>query len=431
MDELAQRSAFPVAGGARNWAGNVVFRAARVLTPASVEELREQVSASREIRALGTAHSFSTIADTGGELVSVAGLPRVVDIDEQAGAVTVNAGMRYGDLAGVLQEAGFALGNLASLPHISVAGACATATHGSGVGNRSLASAVRSLEFVTADGELVWLSRGDTDFAGAVVSLGALGVVTRLTLDLLPAYDVRQWVYESLPQALLLEGFDEVMSAAYSVSLFTDWRTERINQVWVKHRVEAGVPLEVPTGWFGATLADGARHPVTGMSAEPCTEQLGVPGPWYDRLPHFRLDFTPSSGDELQSEYFVARADAVAAFAALDRIKQQIAPVLQISEIRTIAADDFWLSPADRRDSVAFHFTWLPDTEAVTPVLGAIEEALAPFGARPHWAKLFTTSPSVVRGLYEHYSDFEELVAKFDPTGKFRNTLFDRYFKIG
>jgi xylitol oxidase len=427
MDELARQ----VSGGARNWAGNVVFRAERVLTPGSVEELREQVAASREIRALGTAHSFSTIADTGGELVSVAGLPRIVDIDEDAGAVTVSAGLRYGELAGVLHEAGFALHNLASLPHVSVAGACATATHGSGVGNRSLASAVRSLEFVAADGELVSLSRGEADFEGAVVSLGALGVVTRLTLDLLPAYEVRQWVYENLTRARLRENFDEVMSAAYSVSLFTDWRDDRVNQVWVKHRVEPGVRREVPERWFGAALADGPRHPVPGLSAAPCTEQLGVPGPWFDRLPHFRLDFTPSAGDELQSEYFVARADAVAAFDALDRIRELIAPVLQISEVRTIAADDFWLSPAEGRDSVAFHFTWLPDTEAVTPVLGAIEEALAPFGARPHWAKVFTTSPGVVRGLYGHHGEFTQLAARFDPSGKFRNTLFDRYFTIG
>ncbi|MFE7705123.1 FAD-binding protein [Streptomyces sp. NPDC057486] len=414
----------------KNWAGNITFGARRLHAPRSVAGIQEIVASGATVRALGTRHSFSTVADTAGDLVSLAGLDRVVEIDPAAGSVTVGAGLRFGEFSDVLHENGHALHNLGSLPHISVAGACATGTHGSGIGNRSIAGAVRALEMVTADGGIVELKRGDADFPGAVVALGALGVVTRLTLDLVPAFDVQQWVYEELPQSRLgdPDGFDEVMSAAYSVSLFTDWRGGPVNQVWLKQRVDAGGARQAPAEWLGARLADGPRHPIHGMPARNCTRQQGVPGAWHRRLPHFRLEFTPSNGDELQSEYFVARRDAAAAYEALDRIRDRIAPLLQIGEIRAVARDDLWLSPASGIDAVAFHFTWVPDTAAVTPVLGAIEEALAPFGARPHWGKVFTTAPETLRALYGRYADFEKLMARYDPSGTFRNDFLDRHF---
>ncbi|MFJ1547523.1 D-arabinono-1,4-lactone oxidase [Streptomyces sp. NPDC088246] len=412
----------------KNWAGNITFGARRLSMPCSEAELRETVSASTAVHALGTRHSFNTVADTRGDLMSVAGLPRRVEIDREAGAVTVAAGLRFGEFADVLHENGYALHNLGSLPHISVAGACATGTHGSGVGNSSIAGAVRALDMVTADGRNVSLRRGDADFPGAVVAMGALGVVTALTLDVVPAFDVQQWVYEDLPESRLTGGFDQVMSAAYSVSVFTDWREGPLNQVWLKQRVGSDGPQRAPEEWLGARLADGPRHPIAGMPAENCTRQQGVVGPWHRRLPHFRLEFTPSNGDELQSEYFVARQEAPAAYEALGRLRERIAPLLQITEIRTVARDDLWLSPAGGRDSVAFHFTWVPDTAAVTPVLGAIEEALAPFGARPHWGKVFTTTPGTLRTLYGKYAEFERLTARFDPEGKFRNEFLARHF---
>ncbi|WP_069170164.1 FAD-binding protein [Streptomyces griseus] len=412
-----------------NWAGNISFGARRLHTPASVAELQDIVAAAGTVRALGTGHSFNTIADTTGDLVSVAGLPRSIEIDREAATATVSAGLRFGELTDTLHRSGFALHNLGSLPHISVAGACATGTHGSGVGNRSLAGAVRALELVTADGDVVTRQRGDQDFAGAVVSLGALGVVTRVTLDLVPAFDVQQWVYEGLPRDEVIGRFDAVMSEAYSVSLFTGWRGDPVDQVWLKRRLTGDGPLVAPRRWRGATLAGGPRHPVPGMPAGHCTQQ-GDAGPWHARLPHFRLEFTPSNGEELQSEYFVARSDAVAAYEALERIRGSFAPLLQIGEIRTVAADDLWLSPAQGGDAVAFHFTWVPDTAAVTPVLRKIEEALAPFGARPHWGKVFTTEPGRLRELYRYYADFEELMTRFDPTGTFRNDFLAHHFPL-
>ncbi|MEV5159192.1 FAD-binding protein [Streptomyces sp. NPDC053728] len=426
---MIDHSAHAASDRRTNWAGNITFGAKQLYTPASVAELQDVVAAGTAFRALGTGHSFNTVADTRGALISVTGLPRSIEIDPEARTATVSAGLRFGELTGTLHRSGFALHNLGSLPHISVAGACATGTHGSGVGNRSLAGAVSALEFVTADGGLMSLARGEAGFAGAVVSLGALGVVTRLTLDLVPAFEIQQWVYEGLPREQLLGRFDEVMSEAYSVSLFTGWHGGPIDQVWLKQRVPAEGPRTAPHVWHGATLAQGPRHPVPGVAAEHCTRQQGVPGPWHARLPHFRLEFTPSNGEELQSEYFVARQDAVAAYRALDAIRQQFAPLLQIGEIRTVAGDELWLSPAQGRDSVAFHFTWVPDTAAVTPAVGAIEEALAPFGARPHWGKVFTTPPDTLRGLYAHYADFERLAARLDPAGTFRNDFLAHHFR--
>jgi alditol oxidase len=406
-----------------NWAGNVTFGARHVHRPTSLEELRALVAGASRIRALGTAHSFNHLADSPGDQVSVAGLPPVMDVDTGRRTVTVSAGLRYGELAPHLHANGFALHNLGSLPHISVAGACATGTHGSGVRNGNLTTAVSGMELVTADGSLVPVRRGDPLFAAAAVGLGAFGVVTRLTLEVEPAYDVEQYVYDALPEAALRDqvSFAEIMSAGYSVSVFTDWRAD--HSVWLKLR-DSPPP---PPDWLGARLADGPRHPVPGMPPVHCTEQSGVPGPWHARLPHFRLEFTPSSGEELQSEYFVPRDRAVEALAALDAVRDRIAAVLQISEIRTIAADDLWLSPAHRRDSVAIHFTWVADTAAVTPVLAAVEERLAPFAARPHWGKLFTLDPAVLAERYERLADAAALARRHDPDGTFRNETLDRY----
>jgi alditol oxidase len=417
-------------GPLTNWAGNVTFSAQRVRRPASVGELRRIVAGSERVRALGTGHSFNPIADTPGDLVSVAGLPKVMEIDAGRATVTVSAGLRYGELAGPLNEAGWALRNLGSLPHISIAGACATGTHGSGDGNGNLATAVSAVQMVTADGDVVTVSREDDRerFGGLVVALGTLGIVTSLTLDLVPAFRVRQYVYEGLPRDQLDEHLADIFASAYSVSLFTGWRGGKINQVWRKCLAGAGdSPGPAPSRWLGAAPADGPRHPVPGMPAAYCTQQLGVPGPWHERLPHFRLEFTPSSGEELQSEYLVPREHAVEALAAIDRIRDRVAPVLQISEIRTVAADDLWLSPSYQRPSMAIHFTWIKDTSAVRPVLAAIEDQLAPLRARPHWGKLFTVSPAVVRGLYERLPDFQRLRGHYDPAGKFGNELVDSY----
>jgi xylitol oxidase len=345
----------------------------------------------------------------------------------------VDAGITYGQLGPYLDSKGFALHNLASLPHISVAGACSTATHGSGEKNGNLATAVSALEIVTAAGDVVKLSRkadGEV-FRGAVVGLGALGAITRITLDIQPTYTVRQYVYEDLPLAQMKDHFDDIQASGYSVSLFTDWQKQRINEVWIKSRVSDAQAFAAPAEFFGAKAAIRNLHPIAELSAENCTEQMGVPGPWYERLPHFRMGFTPSAGKELQSEYFVPRRNAVDAILAVERLRDQVTPHLLISEIRTIAADDLWMSTCYRQPSVTIHFTWKPDWPAVSRVLPVIEKELAPFQPRPHWGKLFTLSAAEIRSKYDKLPDFIQLAKKYDPKGKFRNDFLNTYVFTG
>ncbi|RBM16153.1 FAD-binding protein [Streptomyces sp. PT12] len=411
---------------AHNWAGNITFRAERLHQPASLDELRRVVAGARRVRTLGSGHSFNRIADTEGDLVRVDGLPRRVDIAPDGARVTVSAGLRYAEVASALHAAGHALPNLASLPHISVAGSVATGTHGSGNARRALSSAVSAVELVGPDGDLLTLTRdADPDrFPGAVVNLGALGVVTALTLDIEPSYEVAQWLYTGVPLDALSTRFDEISGAAYSVSTFTDWHSG-LGTVWLKRRVDQDGLGHPGDDWLGGTPAREPWHPIPGMPAHHCTEQLGVPGPWHARLPHFRMEFTPSRGEELQSELLLPRAAAPAAFAALRELGAAFAPVLQTSEVRTVAGDDQWLSPAYGRDSVALHFTWIPDAQAVRPVIAAVEERLLPLGARPHWGKVSTASPADIVAAYERFGDFAELLTSHDPSGRFRNAFVD------
>jgi alditol oxidase len=407
-----------------NWAGNHTYRAAALHRPASVDQVRELVAGASRLRVLGSRHSFTDIADSE-VLLSLDGLPAEVAADRAAGTASCSGGLRYGELAEALAAHGVALANLASLPHISVAGAVATATHGSGDANGNLATAVAGLELVTASGETLTASRGDPDFDGLVVGLGALGAVTRLTLDVEPAYQVRQRTFEGLAWASLFEHLDAVTSAGYSVSLFTRWG-EQVEQVWVKSRV-TGEPEQVRDELFGAVPATVDRHPILGIDPVNCTPQLGVPGPWSDRLPHFRMGFTPSSGDELQSEYLVPRGQAVAALEALRTLAGVVRPVLQVSELRTVAADRLWLSPQYGQDTLAVHFTWLPDRAGVERALVEVEAALAPFGARPHWGKLFLADASAIAPLYPRLPDFAALAARLDPRGVFANAWLHRH----
>jgi xylitol oxidase len=410
-----------------NWSANYAYRAPTIARPRSVAELQElvkQAGDSSPLRALGTRHTFNDVADPGaaGTLVNLAELPAKIEIDPERRVVTVAAGLRYGDVAIALDEQGWALHNLASLPHISVAGAVATATHGSGSGNANLATTVAAVTFVDGSGELVTLRRGDDDFAGAVVAFGSLGIVTELELDIVPSFEVAQTIYLGVPY----ERVSEALDLAYSVSVFTDWSPASINQLWVKARAEAPA-VEGAVRELGATPALHKIHMIAGADAEATTEQFGAPGPWHARLPHFKLEFQPSAGEEIQTEYLLPRRHIAPAIDAARALTEQITPLLLISEIRAIAADQLWLSTAytsgedDWADgAVAFHFTWKREQAAVEQASALLEAALAPFGARPHWGKVFTDAARVP-GLYPRFADFRSLVEKYDPRGVFRN----------
>jgi len=407
----------------KNWAGNLDYSTDRLYSANSLDQVRSYVKKQNRLKVLGTRHCFNNIADSTHNLLSLKSMDKVVALEPEARTVTVDAGMTYGQLCPLLHSKGFALHNLASLPHISIAGACTTATHGSGEKNGNLATAVSALEIVTAAGEVVKLSRhrdGEA-FLGAVVGLGSLGVITKITLDIQPTYMVRQYVYENLPLAEVKDHFDAIQSSGYSVSLFTDWQNQRMGEVWIKSRDEEGQAFDATPEFFGAKRATKNLHPIAELSAENCTEQMGVPGPWYERLPHFRMGFTPSAGKELQSEYFVPRQHAVEAILAVERLRDQVSPHLMISEIRTIAADNLWLSPCYEQPCITIHFTWKQDWPAVRKLLPVIEKELAPFKARPHWGKLFTTSPPELKSVYKRLPDFIQLSKNYDPQGKFRN----------
>ncbi len=412
-----------------NWAGNVTYRAPVFRSADSIPEVQDIVASARKLRVLGSRHSFNAIADSNEVQLSLDQLNNVVSIDETGQSVTVEGGIRYGELAPALHEQNLALANLASLPHISVAGAVATATHGSGSDLGNLATSVTAMDIITADGDLVSLSResdGDT-FDGSVVALGALGVVARITLDVEPGYEVRQRLFTDLSFDVLADQFDAIFASARSVSIFTDWTGDRTHTVWVKEKVAAGTVDPAPEGnFFGAPAAPHPMHPLPGEDASVCTEQMGIPGPWYARLPHFRMEFSPSLGAEIQAEYFMPREESAKAIAAMRKVGESLRGIILTSELRTVAADRLWMSPGSRGDYVAFHFTFKRDWDRVQAVLPAIEAALAPLGAVPHWGKVTTMPPALFRSRYARFEEFRELARSYDPGGKFRNDFLEQ-----
>lgn len=401
----------------RNWSGTYTYRAQKLHRPRTIEQVQQLVSRAASVHVLGSRHSFNDIADAE-ELISLADLPADVRVEHEARTVSLGGGITYGELSKILNDEGMALHTLASLPHISVAGAIATAAHGSGVTCGNLATAVAGLEIVTSSGEIIKASRGDPDFDGLVVGLGALGVVTRITLDVQPAYEMKQQVFEGLSWQALYDHFDEITSCGYSVSIFTRWGQTN-EQVWIKSRMDE--PDQVEGDLFGAVAATLDRHPIIGLDPTPCTLQLGRSGLWSDRLPHFRMGYTPSSGQEIQTEYLVPRRHALAAIEALRALASKIRPFLQVSEIRRVAADRLWMSMNYEEDSVGIHFTWKREPDAVQEMVIQIEDVLAPFEARPHWGKVFHADAAAIAPLYPRHADFVRLLEWLDPRGAFRN----------
>lgn len=402
----------------RNWAGNLTYGAAVVVEPETVSEVQECVARADRIKGLGTRHAFSPIADTSGVLLSTRRLNRVLSVDERTKQVEIEPGVTYGQLGHVLEQARIALPNLASLPHISVAGACATGTHGSGDSRQILTSAVVEMDLVGPDGSLKTIRRSDPEFPAVAVHLGLFGVVSRLVLQGVTAEPWKQEVFLRLPLSEAINQFDAITSGGESVSLFTQLREPMFDQVWVKQPV--GMPYRLAFDeWM--VRADRPMHPIAELSPVHCNDQMGIPGPWYVRLPHFRMDFTPSSGDELQTELLIAREVAAEAIAAVFMLSDIIAPVLQVCEVRTMAGDDYWMSPAYRRATVGIHFTWIGDWTRVRPVLAKVESALTPFQPRPHWGKISTLDPVHLRSAFPMAEAFRNMVQRLDPTQKFQN----------
>ncbi len=408
----------------RNWAGNIAYSTATVRTPRNLAELQDAVRNAPKARGLGSRHSFNRIADTDAELISLRGLERIMRIDKAARTVTIDGGITYGELCPILDREGFALHNLASLPHISVAGAATTATHGSGSKNKNLATSVAALNVVTASGEIVSLKRGDPDFDGAVVGLGALGIVSELTLDIQPRFEVRQNLFTDLPFAALVENFEAIMGAAYSVSLFTAWHGDTLGHVWLKTLIDAPEPRGISSA-PGRRRVPGIRSPSSTPPRAPSRWACPARGICGCRISAWSSSRAPAPSCSRSS--LSPAPTRPAALRALKAVEDTIAPQLMIAEIRTIAADTLWLSPCYQTDRVAFHFTFKPDWPAVQKVLPVLEWALRPFNARAHWGKLFTMTPSDVQAGYTMLEDFRALARRYDPKGKFRNPFIDAY----
>lgn len=410
----------------KNWSGNLRFGARRFHTPHTISEIQDIVRDSDHVKILGTRHSFNNIADCQTDLVSLESVVPTISLDTTGQKVTVGAGVTYGDISSFLQGSGWGLHNLASLPHITIAGAISTATHGSGNANGNLATAVSGIKWIAPDGSIVEHSREchGENFEGMVVGLGGLGVLVEISLEIQPAYEMRQIVFENLPWPDLGRDFEAIMASAYSVSLFTDWQSDTLDQIWLKQR-ESDPPE--PAWTRNAAPAPDKRHPIRNRPAEGCTAQMGTSAPWSDILTHFQLAYTPSHGDELQSEYFVSRERGLEAVEAVKSLKKELAPCLKISEIRTVASDSLWMSPCYGRDTVAIHFTWQQDWPTVREVLPMIEEQLAPLDARPHWGKLFKMAPGALQSLYPKHPNFRRLLREHDPGGKFVNPFLERY----
>jgi len=405
----------------QNWSKNVDFNDRAFLQPESLAELQELVRSNQKIRARGTAHCFNEIANTSSYAISLAKMPRIIEVSAATKSVKVSSGLTYGELAPVLHNQGWALNNLASLPHISIAGSISTGTHGSGIKNQNLANQVLSLDIVTAEGELRHIDRANPAFNALVIGLGLGGIVYQYELKIEPTFEIRQVIYPEIPLDVLQRNFDQIMGTAYSVSYFTDWSSAQVGNLWCKFRDGEVIPESVG----GSAKADKKYHPIPSVDPVACTDQLGESGDWHQRLSHFKLEFTPSVGEEIQTEFFVDRKDAAAAIEAVLKLGEEITPLLWITELRTIAADDLWLSGAYQRETLAIHFTWKKDL-AIYPVIEKVEAALRPFNYRPHWGKVFTADGKYLSSVYPKMSEFKALVEALDPSSKFENTFTRR-----
>ena len=407
----------------QNWSKNVDFNDRDFLQPESLAELQEMVRLNQKIRARGTAHSFNEIANTSSYAINLAKMPRVIEVNSEKSSVRVAAGLTYGELAPVLHSQGWALNNLASLPHISIAGSISTGTHGSGIKNQNLANQVLSLDIVTSEGELRHIDRTNPAFSTLVIGLGLGGIVYQYELKVEPTFDIRQVIYPQIPFEILQRNFDEIMGTAYSVSYLTDWGSDQVGNLWCKFRDNEVIPESVG----GISKAESKYHPIPSVDPTACTDQFGESGSWHQRLPHFRLEFTPSVGEEIQTEFFVDRKDAAAALDVISKLGDVITPLLWITELRTIAADELWLSGAYQRDTVAIHFTWKKE-DAIYSVIQKVEDALRPFNYRPHWGKVFTADAKYLSTVYPRMGEFKALILALDPSKKFENSFTHRIF---
>lgn len=427
--------------GWSNWAGTEHTHPVRQTHPGDVDALAEDIRAAvaqgLQVKAVGSGHSFTGIAATDGVVVHLDRMAQIRSLDVPSGQVTVEAGMPLHALNAALDAHGLALANLGDIDVQTISGAVSTGTHGTGHALGGLATQVIGVELVDAEGRLVRCSAAESPktFAAARIGLGALGVVTALTLQCVPAFALRA-VEAPMPLDEVLEGFDELAedNDHFEFYWFPHTRralTKRNNRVAAG---EARKPLSRFRYWlddellsntvFGWTQGLTARVPgLTGTVNNVATRALSA-REYVDAS--YKVFCSPRRVRFREMEYAVPRA-------ALVEVLQSVQAWIDGSgervpfpiEVRVAAADDIWLSTAFERETayVAVHQFHRLDHERY---FRAVESIVGGVGGRPHWGKLHQLDATELERLYPRMADWREVRARLDPSGVFANPYLDR-----
>ncbi|KAI1700234.1 d-arabinono-1,4-lactone oxidase domain-containing protein [Ditylenchus destructor] len=356
-----------------NWGNNFRFSTQNIQYPTSVEEVQQIVRNANKLRVVGTRHSFSKIADSPNTMLSTLALKNIIGFDPTVPSITVQAGITYTDLNPFLPNYG----------------------------------------------------PNDPELKAIAVGLGAFGVITQVELEVEPTFNLTNYVFVNMPEQDIYDHFDEIENLGYSVQLFTDFSTPGVwDQVWVWVRSDENSNVGNMQNLYGATRT---HEQVTAIEALPPTYLMeqGKEQPWYYGLVDYHLGLSGFDGAEIQSEYFMPYENAIPAIQAVSNFSDLIAPRVYTMLIRTIKGDDLWMSESFNETTVAIHFTWKPNMTAVMEVLPQIEQALLPYGARPHWGKVFAQGPETYLHRYPKLNQWKQLAETLDPTHKFRNKFLE------
>uniref|UniRef100_A0A915D0Y3 FAD-binding PCMH-type domain-containing protein n=1 Tax=Ditylenchus dipsaci TaxID=166011 RepID=A0A915D0Y3_9BILA len=410
-----------------NWGGNFNFSTQDIKYPTTTAGVQQLVKECKgKIRPVGTRHSFSEIANTNDTLICLVHMNLILSVDPSVPSVTVQAGITYTDLIPFLQSIGLAIPMMASLGEISIAGAINTAVHGSGAGIGNLATQVLGLQMVLADGSVVQYSKGqnDTELAAATVGLGALGIVTQVTLQAQPTYNLAINVFENMDMSVLDTQLYNITHSGYAINMWSTFGTPGVlDQVWITTKVDSnGVNAYGNVSQlYGAPAATAQSSPIAALPPTYVVPQMGIVGPYYERLTDYDLGLSGQEGQQTQSEYYVDFDDFVPALKALQTLSAEINAVVYVALFRITEKDELWMSPQYKKTTMAIHFSWQPKLDQVMALLPKIEAALAPFNPIPHWGKLYTLKPEQYLPLLPKYPEWREQVELHDPTHKFRN----------
>ena len=423
----------------RNWTDDQVCRPAEIARPHDAKGVTEIIDRATErglsIRVAGSGHSFNGSVLTDGLLVTLENMNHVIDVDRDAGLVRVEAGITLRALNEILADNGLALENLGDIDHQTIAGATSTGTHGTGGRFRNLSDALRSIEFVTADGSILEVDQeSDADvWRAARVGLGALGVVTAVTLRVVPAFTLRG-VDDTAPLDEVLEGIDDLVDTHEHFE-FYNFPHSSLAITRTSDRVDGPPrPRSRPRAWLtdvllnnhtlGSACRLGRRFPSRIPTINRIASRIAGRHLRVDRSD--RVFATVRRFRFTEMEYALPRAAAAAAVRGVRRVINEGGFHVPLPmEVRFVAADDAFLSPATGRATcyVAVHMF---ERMAWRAYFGAVEEIMRELGGRPHWGKRHFQSVESLRPLYPDWDRFADVRARLDPSGIFTNAYIER-----